>query len=165
MLGENNTVLNLKGLLRTSGKRAKSPGPRMDEVHPWLLFRFVLTHCWLSEEDSKRLGTTTMSGEPLAAAQEKKIMLTQRHLSGVNSVTGTLWPPCPPVIHTGSAPTAHGKQEMPPPVLSLQCGAPALLPALPNRGGREESAERRGRSPVSWVTFVLGEINHLLSKV
>lgn len=95
MLGENNTVLNLEGLLRTSGKRTKSPGPRMDEVDPWLLFRSVLTHCWFSEEDSKCLGTTTTSGESLAAAQEKKIMLTQRHLSGVNSTTGTLWPPRP----------------------------------------------------------------------
>lgn len=140
MLGENNTVLNLKGLLRTSGKRAKSPGPRMDEVDLWLLFRFVLTHCWLSE-DSKCLGTATTSGESLAAAQEKKTILTQRHLSGVNRVTGTLWPPRPPSDPYGfSSHSPCQSRRCLPPVLSLQCSAPALPLALLNQWGREESA-------------------------
>lgn len=72
----------------------------------------------------------------VAAPQEEAIMLTQRHLSGVNSVTGTLWPPRPPLCSMQvQLPQPMPEQEMPPP-----CAKPAMRCSCPAAG----LAEREG---------------------
>lgn len=84
----------------------------MDEVDPWLLFRFALTHCWLSKEDSRCLGTTITSGQSLAAApgEKKKKLLVQKHPPGAEGVIRALQPPRPsPPSHAGSVPTTPAR--------------------------------------------------------
>lgn len=129
----------------------------MKWMNPWLLFRFVLIHYWLSEKDSKCLGTTTTSGESLTAAQENKIMLTQRYLWSEQRHwdTGHL---VLPLIHTGSAPTAPARAEDASLCAELQCSAAALPQPCWTAGVEKRVHDKRGRNPVPWVTCALGEI-------